>query len=220
MLNKLHDRTVKSVYVQSGFAGRVHRDATDLSNLCKGQDVSDGVPIEPHLSEVWKIADHGRVLIAPVREGTQHATAVSDVSEHSCIPEHRHGGLGVEKYPIGVDYVFALRWWWRRLGQHERILGQCGPRCCFAGWAVSSVVSMLLTRPTLNVLVRQTVRSGDSNAASAALSECHCTGFGGNRLLYSSRVRVPVRRRGIDGGLVCHEQALCGYDVGGVLISS
>jgi hypothetical protein len=84
MLNKLHHRAVKPVDMQRRFGGSVHSNLTDLLNLCEGQDVSVGLFVVPHLSQIWEVSNHGGILIAVVCKGLHRATTTPNFNSLTC----------------------------------------------------------------------------------------------------------------------------------------
>ena len=79
MLHELHDGAVQTVDVDGGLHQGVHRYATDLTYLRKGQDVCNRLLVVPDLSKVWEISNHIGILVTAISNGAEHAIALADV---------------------------------------------------------------------------------------------------------------------------------------------
>ena len=71
--------------------------------------------VEPHFTQVRKIAYLSGILVSAVGDGAKCASTVSDVGDHLGVIKHRYGALRVEEDPVGIYLVFVLR-------QHKSVL--------------------------------------------------------------------------------------------------
>ena len=91
VLDELHDRAIGTMDAEGSFNRRVHRDATELANGGKREDVGQRVRIVPDSPKILDVAKKQQNLGAATRVNLQLTVAAPDVSEEIRVFENRNG---------------------------------------------------------------------------------------------------------------------------------
>jgi hypothetical protein len=81
---------------EGSFNGRVHRDATELANGGKREDVGQRAGIVPDSTKILDVASKRQNLGAAIGVEFQLTVAAPDVSEEIRVFENRNSRLAVE----------------------------------------------------------------------------------------------------------------------------
>jgi len=84
---------------EGSFNGRVHRDAAELANGGKREDVGQRIGIVPDSTEILDVANKRRNLGAAIGVDLQLPVAAPDVSEEVWVFKNQNSQLAVEKHP-------------------------------------------------------------------------------------------------------------------------
>ena len=81
VLDELHDGAIRRMDTEGSFNGRVHRDATELANGGKREDVGQRAGIVPDSTKILDVASKRQNLGAAIGVEFQLTVAAPDVSE-------------------------------------------------------------------------------------------------------------------------------------------
>jgi hypothetical protein len=93
LFDELHEGTILMVHSHTVFVKGVNGNAAALPDGGEREDVGDGLRIVPNRTVNREVANHGRVLVAAVGDGTKIMWARTDVGENAQIHEDGYTGL-------------------------------------------------------------------------------------------------------------------------------